>query len=47
MIKSAQLRYQSQRRYNAMKAQFEREIDEIDGEDPICTLKKSLKNNSK
>jgi hypothetical protein len=47
MIKSAHERIKSKSRMRLMSLQFEREIIAIEGEDPLCTLRKSLKNNSK
>jgi hypothetical protein len=44
MIKSIVEKKQLKRKQRARQLQFEREILEIEGEDPLCILKKSSKN---
>ena len=43
MVKSAALRQQSLRRQRVREIQIEREIEKIEGEDPLCLRKKTLK----
>jgi hypothetical protein len=43
MIKSSVQRLQSQRRQSVQKIELNREIEKIEGEDPICSVKKYSK----
>ena len=44
MIKSAQQKVLAQRKHKRLLAEFNKEIEMIEVEDPLCTLKKSSKN---
>jgi hypothetical protein len=44
LIKSVVQRQQAQRKQDFRMREFEKEISKIEGEDPLCTPKKSSKN---
>lgn len=47
MIKSSQQRVLSQRRVDRINLEFSKEVELIEGKDPLCTQKKNSKNTSK